>query len=157
MYSHLFFMLELHAYMRIPTPLIVRGSPAPATVFNPSTQSIGLSLSLGMSNGFQRSFEINNIYSLQQLLNQHLKLIWFILYDYYSFILPTWFGLLGCSFRFGGKFLFDVYGSYGKWQTEGLILYNQLRTLSFLGTDVEKGMNSIESYFSYFEIYWSFI
>ena len=67
-------MLELHAYMRIPTPLIVRGSPAPATVFNPSTQSIGLSLSLGMSNGFQRSFEINNIYSLQHLLNQHLKL-----------------------------------------------------------------------------------
>ena len=67
-------MLELHAYMRIPTPLIVRGSPAPATVFSPSTQSIGLSLSLGMSNGFQRSFEMYNIYSLQHLLNQYLKL-----------------------------------------------------------------------------------
>ena len=64
-------MPELHAYMRIPTPLIVRGSPAPATVFSPSTQSIGFSLSLGMSNGFQRSFEIDNIYSLQHPLNQH--------------------------------------------------------------------------------------
>ena len=74
-------MLELHAYMRIPTPLIVRGSPAPATVFNPSTQSIGLSLSLGMSNGFQRSFEINNIYSLQHLLNQHYILILFYLFS----------------------------------------------------------------------------
>ena len=146
MYSHLFFMLELHAYMRIPTPLIVRGSPAPATVFSPSTQSIGLSLSLGMSNGFQRSFEMYNIYSLQHLLNRYLKLIRCVPLKYYSFILPTWFGLLGCSFRFGGKFLFDVYGSYGKWQTEGLILYNQLRTLSFLGTDVEKAINSIESY-----------
>ena len=144
MYSHLFFMLELHAYMRIPTPLIVRGSPAPATVFSPSTQSIGLSLSLGMSNGFQRSFEIYDIYILQHLLIRYLKVLSDLSpKNYYGLILPTWFGLLGCSFRFGGKFSFAIYGSYGRWQTEGRILYNQLRTLSFLGTDGRKEINII--------------
>ena len=145
MYSHLFFMLELHAYMRIPTPLIVRGSPAPATVFSPSTQSIGLSLSLGMSNGFQRSFEIYDIYILQHLLIRYL-ISDLSPKNYYGLILPTWFGLLGCSFRFGGKFAFAMQGPYGRWQTEGRILYNQLRTLSFLATDEKKKINIIYCY-----------
>ena len=86
--------------------------------------------------------------------NEAVKFIIFVFYNiflidilsdlspkiYYSFILPTWFGLLGCSFRFGGKFSFAIYGSYGRWQTEGRILYNQLRTLSFLGTDGKKSI-----------------
>ena len=55
-YLHLSFMLMLHAQIRIPTPLVDLGSPAPATVLRPSTQSIRASDLLGISNGFQRSY-----------------------------------------------------------------------------------------------------
>ena len=50
------------------------------------------------------------------------------------FFIFTWLGLLRCSFKSTGKFLFDVYGSKGRWRADGLIRYNQLRLLPCLGT-----------------------